>query len=130
MHIYARICITRFSTCILLYKYAITIEKTNKVSDIKLYNIYQLLTRSIVNSRIPMRRVTIYTLSITIFYFLCQLPFWLSQIYGTLIWFYESGNSNQRPNQHNRLMVQIQYICHFFPFVNSVSIPSTNTNLS
>ncbi|ETN85909.1 7 transmembrane receptor [Necator americanus] len=38
--------------------------------------------RTMLQSRIPIRRITIYTMAVTLFYLSCQVPFWLPQIYG------------------------------------------------
>ncbi|KAE9412337.1 hypothetical protein Angca_003827, partial [Angiostrongylus cantonensis] len=37
--------------------------------------------RTMLQSRIPIRRITIYTMAVTLFYLSCQIPFWLPQIY-------------------------------------------------
>uniref|UniRef100_A0A914XD72 G-protein coupled receptors family 1 profile domain-containing protein n=1 Tax=Plectus sambesii TaxID=2011161 RepID=A0A914XD72_9BILA len=70
-----------------------------------------LQTRTVVQSRIPMRRVTAYTLAVTVFYFACQTPFWLSQIYGIYL---SLGDAPVPPK-----FVYILYACHMFPFINS-----------
>uniref|UniRef100_A0A915AEM9 G-protein coupled receptors family 1 profile domain-containing protein n=1 Tax=Parascaris univalens TaxID=6257 RepID=A0A915AEM9_PARUN len=66
-------------------------------------------TRSLMQSRIPIRRVTTYTLVVSVFYFICQTPFWLTQIYGTLLTIV-----NVRPPPQ---ILIITYICHMFPFI-------------
>ncbi|VDK48172.1 unnamed protein product [Anisakis simplex] len=65
--------------------------------------------RSLIRSRIPIRRITTYTLVVSVFYFLCQTPFWLTQIYGTLLTI-----AHIRPPPQ---ILIITYICHMFPFI-------------
>ncbi|CAD6193400.1 unnamed protein product [Caenorhabditis auriculariae] len=40
--------------------------------------------RMMFQSRIPLRRITIYTMAATFFYLSCQVPFWVPQIYGVV----------------------------------------------
>ncbi|CAP39806.1 Protein CBG23177 [Caenorhabditis briggsae] len=40
--------------------------------------------RTMLQSRIPLRRITIYTMAATFFYLSCQIPFWIPQTYGVL----------------------------------------------
>ncbi|KJH53582.1 7 transmembrane receptor [Dictyocaulus viviparus] len=57
--------------------------------------------RTMLQSRIPIRRITIYTMVVTLFYLSCQIPFWLPQIYG--IW----------------TELKFQYYSHLLPFVSA-----------
>ncbi|VDM99687.1 unnamed protein product [Thelazia callipaeda] len=66
-------------------------------------------SRAFIQTRIPFRRVTTYTLVVSVFYFICQLPFWLSQLYGIIL-----AVVGIRPPPS---IVLITYVCHMFPFI-------------
>ncbi|KAJ1357835.1 hypothetical protein KIN20_016086 [Parelaphostrongylus tenuis] len=67
--------------------------------------------RTMLQSRIPIRRITIYTMAITLFYLSCQIPFWLPQIYGIvcMMFGYKIDSS----------YITLTYYSHLLPFVSA-----------
>ncbi|KAK5978629.1 NeuroPeptide Receptor family [Trichostrongylus colubriformis] len=67
--------------------------------------------RSMLQSRIPIRRITIYTLAVTLFYLCCQIPFWLPQIYVivSMVFGYKINPS----------YITLTYYSHLLPFVSA-----------
>uniref|UniRef100_A0A7I4Z205 G_PROTEIN_RECEP_F1_2 domain-containing protein n=1 Tax=Haemonchus contortus TaxID=6289 RepID=A0A7I4Z205_HAECO len=67
--------------------------------------------RTMSQSRIPVRRITIYTLVVTLFYLFCQIPFWLPQIYGIacMVFGCKIGSS----------YIILTYYSHLFPFISA-----------
>ncbi|KAK6040129.1 hypothetical protein COOONC_22366 [Cooperia oncophora] len=64
-----------------------------------------------LQSRIPIRRITIYTLAVTLFYLSCQIPFWVPQIYGIvcMVFGYKINPS----------YITLTYYSHLLPFVSA-----------
>ncbi|VDO87128.1 unnamed protein product [Heligmosomoides polygyrus] len=64
-----------------------------------------------LQSRIPLRRITIYTLAVTLFHLCCQIPFWLPQIYGIvcMVFGYKVNPS----------YITLTYYSHLLPFVSA-----------
>ncbi|CAI5451802.1 unnamed protein product [Caenorhabditis angaria] len=67
--------------------------------------------RTMLQSRIPLRRITIYTMAATFFYLACQIPYWLPQVYG--VYFSIFGNSIKVT------ALDFLYYTHIFPFVST-----------
>ncbi|PIO68160.1 hypothetical protein TELCIR_10066, partial [Teladorsagia circumcincta] len=67
--------------------------------------------RTMLQSRIPIRRITIYTLAATLFYLSCQIPFWVPQIYGIvcMVFGYKINPS----------YITLTYYSHLLPFVSA-----------
>uniref|UniRef100_A0A8R1I403 G_PROTEIN_RECEP_F1_2 domain-containing protein n=1 Tax=Caenorhabditis japonica TaxID=281687 RepID=A0A8R1I403_CAEJA len=67
--------------------------------------------RTMLQSRIPLRRITIYTMAATFFYLSCQIPFWLPQIYGIF--------SIILGFKINARFVTFTYYSHLLPFISA-----------
>ncbi|CAB3398034.1 unnamed protein product [Caenorhabditis bovis] len=67
--------------------------------------------RSMLQSRIPLRRVTIYTMAATFFYLVCQVPFWVPQIYSVFCIMFSF-----RPNS---MLLTFTYYSHLLPFMSA-----------
>ncbi|EYC18625.1 hypothetical protein Y032_0027g1621 [Ancylostoma ceylanicum] len=67
--------------------------------------------RTMLQSRIPIRRITIYTMAVTLFYLSCQVPFWLPQIYVIvcMVFGYKVNPSH----------ITLTYYSHLLPFVSA-----------
>ncbi|CAJ0581891.1 unnamed protein product, partial [Mesorhabditis spiculigera] len=65
--------------------------------------------RTMLQSRIPIRRITIYTLVVTIFYLACQIPYWIPQIYLIMRRVMSIPSSPD--------FIKWTYITHMLPFV-------------
>ncbi|VDL71445.1 unnamed protein product [Nippostrongylus brasiliensis] len=67
--------------------------------------------RTMLQSRIPIRRITIYTMAATLFYLSCQIPFWLPQIYGIMCMVFGY--------KVNPSYITLTYYSHLLPFVSA-----------
>ncbi|CAJ0950930.1 unnamed protein product, partial [Mesorhabditis belari] len=65
--------------------------------------------RTMLQSRIPIKRITIYTLVVTLFYLACQIPYWLPQIYLIFAKIFRLSLS--------RDFIKITYVAHMLPFL-------------
>ncbi|CAJ0948404.1 unnamed protein product, partial [Mesorhabditis belari] len=65
--------------------------------------------RTMLQSRIPIKRITIYTLVVTLFYFACQIPYWLPQIY---LIFAKIFHLSLSPD-----FIKITHVAHMLPFL-------------
>uniref|UniRef100_A0A1I7XJB4 G_PROTEIN_RECEP_F1_2 domain-containing protein n=1 Tax=Heterorhabditis bacteriophora TaxID=37862 RepID=A0A1I7XJB4_HETBA len=67
--------------------------------------------RTMLQSRIPIRRITVYTMAATSFYLSCQVPFWLPQIYGIVCMVFSY--------KVNPSYITFTYYSHLLPFVSA-----------
>ncbi len=63
------------------------------------------------HSSIPIRKITIYTLVIAIFYFVCWLPYWVGTLYFLI--------SKNAARNTSRVFVYIMLFVHALPYLNS-----------
>uniref|UniRef100_A0A0N5BR22 G_PROTEIN_RECEP_F1_2 domain-containing protein n=1 Tax=Strongyloides papillosus TaxID=174720 RepID=A0A0N5BR22_STREA len=109
---------------------------------------YSLMIRRLVersrvlpSSTVPVNRIAFYTITISIFYFLCYFPYWVSHLYARFRgssntefdesgddiygWINESGklnagkSLNSSTNVARYYFIRIMYGIHALPFVNS-----------
>lgn len=59
-------------------------------------------------------RISLYTLAVACFYFLCWTPFWLATIYAVYLEYAGDKNNNVPP-----IFVYFMYFIHALPFTNS-----------
>lgn len=67
--------------------------------------------RTMLQSRIPLRRITIYTMAATFFYLSCHIPFWLPQIYNIF--------STVLGHKMNPKVMTFTYYSHLLPFISA-----------
>ncbi|VDM54070.1 unnamed protein product [Angiostrongylus costaricensis] len=67
--------------------------------------------RTMLQSRIPIRRITVYTMAVTLFYLSCQIPFWLPQIYVIVCMMF---GYTINPSH-----ITLTYYSHLLPFVSA-----------
>ncbi|CAI4224642.1 unnamed protein product [Auanema sp. JU1783] len=67
--------------------------------------------RRMMQSRIPIRRITIYTMVVTFFHLSCQIPFWLPQVYAVVIMVFKLPGNNS--------YLTFLYYSHLLPFVSA-----------
>uniref|UniRef100_A0A158Q6Z1 G_PROTEIN_RECEP_F1_2 domain-containing protein n=1 Tax=Elaeophora elaphi TaxID=1147741 RepID=A0A158Q6Z1_9BILA len=70
--------------------------------------------RQFKSSRIPLMRISLYTLAVACLYFLCWTPFWLATIYAVYLEYAGDMNGNVPP-----IFVYFMYFIHALPFTNS-----------
>uniref|UniRef100_A0A158P730 G_PROTEIN_RECEP_F1_2 domain-containing protein n=1 Tax=Angiostrongylus cantonensis TaxID=6313 RepID=A0A158P730_ANGCA len=64
--------------------------------------------RTFKSSHIPLMRISLYTLAVACFYFLCWTPFWMATVFAVYL-----------ENAVPPLFVYIMYFIHALPFTNS-----------
>ncbi|CAD5219674.1 unnamed protein product [Bursaphelenchus okinawaensis] len=69
-------------------------------------------------SIIPMRKVTIYIMSIALFYFMCWTPYWMSVLYVSYVDLFESRTIKTLTNKSEHIMFLV-YCAHIFPYINT-----------
>uniref|UniRef100_A0A8R1HJL1 G_PROTEIN_RECEP_F1_2 domain-containing protein n=1 Tax=Caenorhabditis japonica TaxID=281687 RepID=A0A8R1HJL1_CAEJA len=70
-------------------------------------------TRTFKSSQIPFLHISLYTLAVACFYFLCWTPFWMATVFA--VYLENSANSSSVPP----VFVYIMYFIHALPFTNS-----------
>ncbi|CCD63437.1 putative G-protein coupled receptor C06G4.5 [Caenorhabditis elegans] len=70
-------------------------------------------TRTFKSSQIPFLHISLYTLAVACFYFLCWTPFWMATLFA--VYLENSANSSSVPP----VFVYIMYFIHALPFTNS-----------
>ncbi|PIC40444.1 hypothetical protein B9Z55_011784 [Caenorhabditis nigoni] len=70
-------------------------------------------TRTFKSSQIPFLHISLYTLAVACFYFLCWTPFWMATLFA--VYLENSANSASVPP----VFVYIMYFIHALPFTNS-----------
>uniref|UniRef100_A0A1I7UI46 G_PROTEIN_RECEP_F1_2 domain-containing protein n=1 Tax=Caenorhabditis tropicalis TaxID=1561998 RepID=A0A1I7UI46_9PELO len=65
------------------------------------------------SSQIPFLHISLYTLAVACFYFLCWTPFWMATLFA--VYLENSANSSSVPP----VFVYIMYFIHALPFTNS-----------
>ncbi|KAK6101573.1 7 transmembrane receptor (rhodopsin family) protein [Brugia pahangi] len=70
--------------------------------------------RRFKSSRIPLMRISLYTLAVACLYFLCWTPFWLATVYAVYLEYAGDKNSDVPP-----IFVYFMYFIHALPFTNS-----------
>ncbi|CAI5446534.1 unnamed protein product [Caenorhabditis angaria] len=70
-------------------------------------------TRTFKSSQIPFLHISLYTLAVACFYFLCWTPFWMATVFAV----YLENLAEERSAPP--LFVYIMYVIHALPFTNS-----------
>lgn len=70
-------------------------------------------TRTFKSSQIPFLHISLYTLAVACFYFLCWTPFWMATVFA--VYLENSANASSVPP----VFVYIMYFIHALPFTNS-----------
>ncbi|KHN80865.1 putative G-protein coupled receptor C06G4.5 [Toxocara canis] len=71
-------------------------------------------SRSIPASQVPVNRIAIYTMAISVFFVVCWSPYWIATLYGL----YRS----HYPQHHaSTTFIYVMYGIHALPYVNSAS---------
>ncbi|CEF63018.1 G protein-coupled receptor, rhodopsin-like family and GPCR, rhodopsin-like, 7TM domain-containing protein [Strongyloides ratti] len=97
-------------------------------------------SRVLSSSSVPVNRIAFYTITISIFYLICYLPYWISHLYarfrgssdtefdengdGLYGWMNDNNNIDggmffNSPNVTKYYFIRIMYGIHALPFVNS-----------
>ncbi|KAK5964806.1 G-protein coupled receptor [Trichostrongylus colubriformis] len=70
--------------------------------------------RTFKSSHIPLMRISLYTLAVACFYFLCWTPFWMATVFAVYL-----ENTGDSEGTVPPLFVYIMYFIHALPFTNS-----------
>uniref|UniRef100_A0AC35GD77 G-protein coupled receptors family 1 profile domain-containing protein n=1 Tax=Panagrolaimus sp. PS1159 TaxID=55785 RepID=A0AC35GD77_9BILA len=70
--------------------------------------------RQFTASHIPLMRISLYTLAVACFYFLCWTPFWVATAYAVYLEYTEDPGARVPP-----VFVYCMYFIHALPFTNS-----------
>ncbi|KAK6742227.1 hypothetical protein RB195_009846 [Necator americanus] len=70
--------------------------------------------RTFKSSHIPLMRISLYTLAVACFYFLCWTPFWMATVFAVYL-----ENTGDSGGTVPPLFVYIMYFIHALPFTNS-----------
>lgn len=70
--------------------------------------------RTFKSSHIPLMRISLYTLAVACFYFLCWTPFWMATVFAVYL-----ENAGDSEGTVPPLFVYIMYFIHALPFTNS-----------
>lgn len=92
------------------------------LNKLKVFNIIQnyfLFFRILPRSGIPLRRISIYTILIAVFYFICWTPYWCSVLYA--IYMSLTSDDEDIRTQSSELLLFIIYCVHLLPYFGSAS---------
>ncbi|KAI6241544.1 putative G-protein coupled receptor C06G4.5 [Aphelenchoides fujianensis] len=70
--------------------------------------------RQFTASHIPLMRISLYTLAVACFYFLCWTPFWVATAFAVYLEYFGEKNTSVPPG-----FVYCMYFIHALPFTNS-----------
>ncbi|KAE9552403.1 hypothetical protein FO519_004384 [Halicephalobus sp. NKZ332] len=70
--------------------------------------------RQFTSSHIPLMRISLYTLAVACFYFICWTPFWIATAYAVYLEYTEDPGARVPP-----VFVYSMYFIHALPFTNS-----------
>ncbi|VDN03310.1 unnamed protein product [Thelazia callipaeda] len=70
--------------------------------------------RQFKSSRIPLLRISLFTLTVACFYYLCWTPFWLATIYAVYLEYNKDESGDAKA-----IFVYLMYLIHALPFTNS-----------
>ncbi|CAB3401258.1 unnamed protein product [Caenorhabditis bovis] len=80
---------------------------------IKLLSKLREHTRTFKSSQIPFLHISLYTLAVACFYFLCWTPFWMATVFAVYL------ENSANPDSVPPVFVYIMYFIHALPFTNS-----------
>uniref|UniRef100_A0A914RLR3 G-protein coupled receptors family 1 profile domain-containing protein n=1 Tax=Parascaris equorum TaxID=6256 RepID=A0A914RLR3_PAREQ len=80
----------------------------------KLLNRLRQHTRQFKSSHIPLMRISLYTLAVACFYFLCWTPFWIATVFAVYLEYAGEQSGSVPP-----VFVYCMYFIHALPFTNS-----------
>ncbi|CAI4231169.1 unnamed protein product [Auanema sp. JU1783] len=70
--------------------------------------------RGFKGTHIPLMRISLYTLAVACFYFICWTPFWLATVFAVYL-----ENSDNSEGSIPPVFVYVMYFIHALPFTNS-----------
>ncbi|KAI1730579.1 7 transmembrane receptor (rhodopsin family) domain-containing protein [Ditylenchus destructor] len=75
-------------------------------------------SRSVPTSQLPVNRIAIYTIAISVFFVICWSPYWIAMLYLNL---YRSTDDDSEDSYSSEKFIYIMYGIHALPYVNSAS---------
>ncbi|KAL3110958.1 hypothetical protein niasHT_017731 [Heterodera trifolii] len=101
-----------FVLCYLVPLFLVTFFYTKLLS--KLYQHARQFKTTKFRSQIPLMRISLYTLAVACFYFICWTPFWVATAFAVYLEYAGEHNGAVPP-----IFVYCMYFIHALPFTNS-----------
>nr|CAD2174012.1 unnamed protein product [Meloidogyne enterolobii] len=101
-----------FVLCYLVPLFLVTFFYTQLLS--KLHHHARQFKSSKIRSQIPLVRISLYTMAVACFYFICWTPFWVATAFAVYLEYAGEQNGQVPP-----VFVYFMYFIHALPFTNS-----------